>query len=297
MRELRHELGRREIDAVRAVLLQRKARVARSQFWQYLHDELAIGRAAANGRHFDLAASDREALRSYVLSSTGLDLLATSLPDNSADRIAVAGVSNNEKLSTQMVSQDYVLVTSAEGRLALRDGGVDIPRGSALWLSWRQLASSADECFVFVENEAAFLHWHKANLPPELCSAVAIYRGHDKVSRAVQAFAAAIDAQQCIVANDYDPAGLAMARQQRAGFMLVPELPDEFLRQRDGWFSKPTAFQDQARQHDANKHWVRGGALEAWRWMDSQRSTITQEAMLATGARLRLLELTPDSSD
>lgn len=283
-------LKRGEFTRIITLIKQRKSKVKQSGLWRSLCADLGIGESSADGRWVIFTADDREILRSTIRKQAGFDPLVDSLPDaESVDRLMMAGAIDQEKYARAAVGKERLLLTVPHGDLLVDGRAYTVPPQTALWVDWRTVKLAADQALIIVENKAAFIHWNRSKLPVELKSAVAVYRGDKLEARALINWLKTLPADRVVGAYDFDPAGLAMAREQGVGSILVPSEPDRFLEQRGGALHKQSAFADQHRQHESNRQWASGEVQVLWRWMDINGSSITQETMLEAGETLRLV--------
>ena len=289
------DLSPRDFVAIQKLLQKRSAKLPLTKLWRRVCDEYGIGSISVDERHIGFNAADREQLRKVVFRETSFDPLTDELPDFAkSDRVALAGFSSNEKIGRRAVGAGRVLVTSASGRLLVDGEYFSVPKGTGLWLDWRRIGRPQGEPIIVVENEAAFNAWHCFRLPEPLRSCAAVYRGHDSAAVATNEWVDSLTKDELIGAYDFDPAGLAMAKQCGVGQILVPADPGEFLgtsTQNSPALDKSSAFLQQHQQHASNRLWVSGEIKGAWRWMDEHGSSITQEAMASTAALMRLIPL------
>ncbi len=281
-----------EVRRVIALVKQRKSKVKQSPLWRSICADLGIGESSADGRWVNFSADDRALLCSAVRQQTGFDPLVDTLPDaGSASRLEMAGAINQEKHARAAVGRDRLLLAVPCGELLVDGVAYKVPPGAAMWVNWQEVELAADQALIIVENKAAFLNWHRSKLPAALKSAVAVYRGDNLEARALVSWLQTLPAKRVVGAYDFDPAGLAMAREQGVGAILVPSQPNRFLEQRGGALHKQSAFADQHRQHESNRRWLCEAAEPLWRWMETNGSSITQEAMLEAEEMLKLVRL------
>ncbi len=268
---------RAEIAAIERLLKSDKTCVRRNATWDRIHDETGAGTVVA--REIRFSQGDRQRLREYVLSQTGLD---PQFDSRDGGRMALARHDASEKLGSDSVfGQLVVVATAGAARIAVQGREVRTPPGAVLSilpdrLDRERLKASR---MVVVENGAILPFWQDIRLPEPWKDAVLVYRGHRENLRTVASLIREQPAEYLGFFQDFDPAGLAMATAAGRGSVLIPA--DWARLRRDSGINQPDVHLRQLEQLKSLGREKQPGAASVIGHMAREQLAVMQEHMVA----------------
>jgi hypothetical protein len=191
------------IGIVSSALRRASDRVPLNATWRKLNHEHGIGQV--HGAGLNLTQGDRTHLRELVIRHEAFDPMLDDLASLRGDRMAIAKAAKNEKLSRRPVSEDIVLIGSANGDLNLPRGRFSIPRGTVLQMPASALAGLNQ--IVLVENLNPMYVLDQFKWPCGIDSIPMIFRGSPQYSPAAVSRALGL-VERIICFPDFDPQGL-----------------------------------------------------------------------------------------
>lgn len=216
----------REFNLIQRFLRGGKDRVRLNATWQKLYDEEGIGVLTSGMLVF--SPSDRASLVDWFKGRTGINPLVQG--SIQGDRIDVAKISTNEKLSTNAVFSGEIRVAARQGVEILTINGPALtPPGSSLVIDISSLILN-DTSVILVENGAVMRRINELVMAPAHLNSVFVYRGHNSDAEAVSKMVASNMAVKFIGFYDFDPAGLMMAIEAGLDELFLPTFTDEMLK-------------------------------------------------------------------
>ena len=281
------KFNRRLLTTIQKALINRSDRIKVNQIWKSVHNELNVGDIDAG--YIELSAYDLRTIRDWFIAHEGIDLLTDSLD---GDRIQLASLSRDEKLSSDNVFENMIRVNCQSGIIPLHNGNVSTVEKTLLQVNANQIRLEDLLCAVIIENGAAAINWHAYNKPSAARNAVVVYRGHGSEVKYVKNW---IDSLEDSVVKigffDFDPAGIGMALDYNVDYILVPDQLNSDLV--SGKNNKPEHFDSQIVKRSNLENELPESLKEIWKWMSQSdiKCAITQEKMLALNLTLRLLDI------
>ncbi|TRX57047.1 hypothetical protein [Thalassomonas sp. M1454] len=261
-----------------------------SKLGKFLSDYQDLGKINQTSKLLSFDVSQKKNLRAELEQTYGQTLLTVNF--NELTYLQSANVSKQEKLAGVKPNDNYVLVKVLSENALSINGHKQIPSNLAMRVSIDDIGVSAIKHLVVIENLTAFDHIDKAILPPQLMSAVFIYRGHEKYNAkgCLNLLNKLPQACQIIAFTDFDPKGLEIALTiAKVSACLLPELSRELI---------ATSHEpDYEKQYSSmvylnkvnNKH-----LREYIKSIESKRLSIKQEHILVTHSPLSLVKIEPN---
>ncbi|RCU49567.1 hypothetical protein DU002_11665 [Corallincola holothuriorum] len=279
-------MNKRQLEVLRRQIRYWRDEVTLNPSWRAICDEFEL-QERIEGSLIRFQFKDKAWLREQAKRSGYGDLLLDDAPTGHRIDAARSGLVN-EKLAPVTPEQQYVLLTSQGGKLPCAGVEKLQPRMSVR-VAIDDLALALIDVLVIVENLDVFDHWHCTNLPAELGTAVATYRGHDSVAKGVCHLIERLpQTVQIVVFPDLDPDGLKIAlTTPKVNSLLICDFTDDLI--------AVGSSDDFNKQHQAAKY-LDGAELAAWQplWTElkKHKRSIKQQHMLAHKVELRLIPLT-----
>lgn len=262
--------NKRHLTAIMNAVRRNQDKITLTDTWRQIHQLYGVGTKLGTSALL-LTAADHQTLLALVRKDMSLDPLKHSTAALEGDRLALAAISRNEKVSGRTVGEGLVLVAHPSGRVLLPSGDYQHPRGGTLNLQAIDLHGL--ERVLLVENLSVMLAAHRYQLPTELQDVPMLFRGDRQWSpRAVSAAREGIS--DLISFPDYDPQGLMNSLTAGASAVVVPA-PATIARILEARLNKPADFD---RQSSAVEWLARGGAAIAADML-CRRLAISQETM------------------
>ena len=245
--------------------------------------EFQIG--SLTSRKYKTNFDDRIKLRAWTKKYlNGFDLERDSLE---GDRLDSARKFINEKVSPQPVFGERICMAVQEGEVCLKSGEANLPDGALLNVDINQVDLTSHDKVIIVENGTAIINWYKVNLPDEMKSYLAIYRGHGGDSACLKSWLQNNrDRLQIIAFVDLDPAGLQIAMTLDCDILLMPEDIDGLKS-----FSLSERYSRQYKQAEFVEKNASGKLLELLGKIKSNQLSISQEAIISQRHRLTSLPI------
>lgn len=272
--------NKRYLTAIMNAVRRNQDKITLTDTWRQIHQLYGVGTKLGTSALL-LTAADHQTLLALVRKDMSLDPLEHSTAALEGDRLALAAISRNEKISGRAVGEGLVLVAHPSGRVLLPSGEYQHPRGGTL--NVQAIDLHGVEKVLLVENLSVMIAAHRYQLPVELQDVPMLFRGDRQWSpRAVSAAREGIS--DLISFPDYDPQGLMNSLTAGASAVVVPA-PATITRILEARLNKPADFDRQS----AAVEWLerRGGAIVAD--MLRRRLAISQESM--AGQVLELIAL------
>lgn len=230
------------------VVKTRQKTVTATPLWRKLHVAFHLGIVNGNQLHFDIA--DLEKMREITRYKLSMDPLYMSAE---GDRIALAGITQNEKLSRAPIFASNIHVARANNLpIFTLDGVSSTPNNAALTIMNGGLDLSRFNKVVLIENGSLFANWALLKLPEECADALLIYRGH---GAGIQTTYNLLRARPttCILYGffDFDPAGLAMSMEAGCDRTILPKNIDEVI--------EDNKFRHLNKEEIFHRQWARKG--------------------------------------
>jgi len=261
--------------AIQQVVRHAKCDVSLGITWSDIHTEWHVGEI--RGKRLFFSAEDREKLRSIAILAAGRDPMDE---DIQGSRVEVAATVIDEKWSNESPFKDMVYVCSRE--LPVKEGKIEIPSGTMFFIDIEQIDINSINSVIIIENAAAARFWQQYEIT--IPNGLAIYRGHDQSAVAVKKLMNQLPSHvRKIGFFDLDPAGFNIALSSGVEYLLLPEDKDGLLPGNRESFIKQYAKYSGIEKRLPEK-WI-----DSWTWVVRQGECITQEKMLAKGARIRLV--------
>lgn len=287
---------RRMTASVQKAIRYQYQSVRVTKAWAQLHEELDVGTRVGNTLH--LTERDRDVLARAFQREMGADLRTL---DMQQDRIGMAGVVRDEKLSGKAALGSLQRVAMPGGAVAVKgeDGEVvrvPTPPGTVLSVETSRLVLDPQDCrrVMIIENGAVMDRWWGllALLPAEWHhETLFCYRGHDQAQSTLNAWIKALPEDVEVgYCGDYDAGGVSIAVNTflplvggERFWLLAPE-PSVAMPKNA---NKPSVYLDQlpmlqtlersSASSDVQAHLCR---------LRQQELAVTQEAMMACGISL-----------
>lgn len=216
----------REFNLIQRFLRSDKDRVRLNATWQKIYNEEGIG--VLIGGMLVFSPVDRASLVDWFKGKTGINPLVQG--SIQGDRIDVAEVSTNEKLSTNAVFSGEIRVAARQGvEIHTINGPALTPPGSNLEIDISLLILNGASVII-VENGAVMRRINELVMAPAHINSVFVYRGHSSDAVAVSQMVASNMAVKIMGLYDFDPAGLMMAIEAGLDELFLPALTDEMLK-------------------------------------------------------------------
>ena len=272
--------NKRYLTAIMNAVRRNQDKITLTDTWRQIHQLYGVGTKLGTSALL-LTAADHQTLLALVRKDMSLDPLEHSTAALEWDRLALAAISRNEKVSGRAVGEGLVLVAHPSGRVLLPSGEYQHPRGGTL--NVQAIDLHGVEKVLLVENLSVMIAAHRYQLPAELQDVPMLFRGDRQWSpRAVSA--AREGGADLISFPDYDPQGLMNSLTAGASAVVVPA-PATIARILEARLNKPADFDRQS----AAAEWLerRGRTIVAD--MLRRRLAISQESM--AGQVLELIAL------
>lgn len=268
----------REFNLIQRFLRGGKDRVRLNATWQKLYDEEGIG--VLTGGTLVFSPSDRASLVDWFKGKTGINPLVQG--SIQGDRIDVAEISTNEKLSTNAVFSGEVRVAARQGVEILTINGPALtPPGSSLVIDIASLILNGTS-IIIVENGAVMRRINELVMAPTHVNSVFVYRGHNSDAEAVSKMVASNMDVEFIGFYDFDPAGLMMAIETGLDELVLPTFTDEMLKAGIlEKFNQPNKFWEQSAIFERLKRKAPDTLKEILSLMAKYELAIMQEHLIA----------------
>lgn len=277
-----------EIAAIERLLKGSKLKVQRNQIWEQICAENGVGQVI--GREIHFTPADRQRLREYVVAEHGLD---PQYDSRAGGRMAVARKDASEKLSRDSVfGQLIVLATAGNAKVRASGEYVITPRGTVFSVlpECLDIDHLQSQKLVIIENGGLMPYWADLQLPETWKDSVILYRGHRENARTVAEIALNQPADKLAWFYDFDPAGQALALDQRRGSTLVPEKWREFGRHTP--FNQPKTHRKHSVALKKLKGWATGELLAIAEHMENEELALMQEHMVLRQVQMKALLIT-----
>ncbi|MES2822467.1 MAG: hypothetical protein V4732_02615 [Pseudomonadota bacterium] len=220
------KIGKRLYELLQRVVKTRQKTVELTSTWKVFHTEFNVGKIIANRLHFSVL--DLEKIRELSLHKLSIDPLFTVAE---GDRIALSGITHNEKLSRYQVFANNVHVARfANLPIKTPRGTTFTPGNTGLALMDGDFDLSFYESVVLIENGTVFANWSSLQLPMDCSESLLMYRGHGSGIRTTYKILKARPSTCKLFGFfDFDPAGLAMALSVGCNGIVLPDDIDEVL--------------------------------------------------------------------
>lgn len=237
------------------------------------------------------SADDKRRLRQQVKKEVGRDPFTEQLPDN---RLEMAQFHANEKLAAKPVSDDHLLLNSADGVIRINGEQIQLHPQSLTSAGLLCLNSSIQtvehQTIVVVENLAIMALCNDWQLPLTDPQTLWIYRGDHKSGAKAQAcrdFVERFGADKTVIVfSDMDPKGLEIAlTMPHVDYWLGPEQKvwrtclQSRLANREGFDMQNSALTYLERLSDQQR--LSGALNELITCMKEERSSYRQEHMFS----------------
>lgn len=262
--------NKRHLTAIMNAVRRNQDKITLTDTWRQIHQLYGVGTKLGTSALL-LTAVDHQTLLALVRKDMSLDPLRHSTAVLEGDRLALAAISRNEKVSGRPVGEGLVLVAHPSGRVLLPSGDYQHPRGGTLNVQATDLHGL--EKVLLVENLSVMLAADRYQLPTELQHVPMLFRGDRQWSpKAVSAARAGIT--DLISFPDYDPQGLMNSLTAGASAVVVPASVT-IARILEARLNKPADFDRQS----SAVEWLerRGGTIAAD--LLRRRLAISQESM------------------
>lgn len=253
------------------------ANVVLSGVFRVFYSDFNIG--IASGDKLKLTSKDIRQIRKLIKEQSGFDLLTDSIPNSRTD---MAQFFPNEKLSSRPVKGKVIkiyglLSTNINGRK------YDLEEGMNIEISLSCLKSIEHNQIVIVENYEAFSKFRlvKSDMGS---NPLIVYRGDKEGGVISKEIALAFPDIELVAWFDTDPKGISLAFASGAGYMLIPDLSKETLKDH----GRSNLFNNQY------QNWEQVSALippKLKLLMSSVEKGITQESIMANGISVRLYKI------
>ncbi len=272
--------NKRHLTAIMNAVRRNQDRVTLTDTWRQIHQDYDVG-TMHGASALLLTEADRRTLRALVKRDMSLDPLVHNTAVLEGDRLALAAISRNEKVSGRAVGEGLVLVAHPSGKVRLPFGDYQHPRGGTLNIQAVDLHGMAK--VLLVENLSVLLAAHRYHLPSELQDVPMLFRGDRQWSpKAVSTAREGV--AELISFPDYDPQGLMNSLTAGAAAIVVPT-PATIAHILECRLNKPADFDKQA----AAVEWLEREGLPITADMLGRRLAISQESM--AGQALELIAL------
>lgn len=262
--------NKRHLKAIMNAVRRNQDKITLTDTWRQIHELYGVGTKLGTSALL-LTAADHQTLLALVRKDMSLDPLRHSTDALEGDRLVLAAISRNEKVSGRTVGEGLVLVAQPSGRVLLPSGDYQHPRGGTLNVQASDLHGL--ERVLLVENLSVMLAAHRYQLPAELQGVPMLFRGDRQWSpKAVSA--ARVGITDLISFPDYDPQGLMNSLTAGASAVVVPA-PATIARILEARLNKPADFD---RQSSAVEWLERRGCSIAADLL-RRRLAISQESM------------------
>jgi hypothetical protein len=212
---------RREIEAIRKLLIAGKREVKAGKLWTVIADLVDVG--DRDGKTIRFSLRDLERLRIFVKREAGHEPTLGTLKH---DRVAQSGVANNEKLALGGVFDSMVLMSRPKGGDLPVEGIKNLPPGTVACVAPAELRDplTISEPIVIVENGAIMAHVKEIQWPTTLENPIVMYRGHGRNLPQLMDWVLRIPDKSLVLGYfDLDPDGLLMTRQYGCSGCLIPK--------------------------------------------------------------------------
>jgi len=274
-----------EIAAVERLLRSDKTTVQRNKTWDTICAETGAGSVVGKEIHF--TPTDKQRLREYIASESGLD---PQFDSRAGGRMAMAHHDASEKLTSDSVF-GHLVVLATTGSAAVKVNGDTIrtPPGSVLSVLPQDLDREhlKTQKLMIVENGAIMPHWRDIQLPNDWKHSVIMYRGHRANMRTVADIARSQPEEKLGWFFDFDPAGLALGIDQGRGRLMIPEQWFNFDSKTG--FNQPGKYRDQSAAMDRIKRKATGELLDIIGYMEKYSLALMQEHLVQR--RVALIEI------
>ena len=253
------------------------ANVVLSGVFRVFYSDFNIG--IASGDKLKLTSKDIRQIRKLIKEQSGFDLLTDSIPNSRTD---MAQFFPNEKLSSRPVKGKVIkiyglLSTNINGRK------YDLEEGMNIEISLSCLKSIEHNQIVIVENYEAFSKFRlvKSDMGS---NPLIVYRGDKEGGVISKEIALAFPEIELVAWFDTDPKGISLAFASGAGYILIPDLSKETLKDH----GRSNLFNNQY------QNWEQVSALippKLKLLMSSVEKGITQESIMANGISVRLYKI------
>ncbi|HCE0605660.1 DUF7281 domain-containing protein [Pseudomonas aeruginosa] len=233
--------NKRHLTAIMKAVRRNQDKITLTDTWRQIHELYGVGTKLGTSTLL-LTTADHQTLLALVRKDMSLDPLRHSTAALEGDRLALAAISRNEKVSGRTVGEGLVLVAQPSGRVLLPSGDYQHPRGGTLNVQASDLHGL--ERVLLVENLSVMLAAHRYQLPAELQDVPMLFRGDRQWSpKAVSA--ARVGITDLISFPDYDPQGLMNSLTAGASAVVVPA-PATIARILEARLNKPADFDRQS---------------------------------------------------
>ncbi|WP_425263060.1 DUF7281 domain-containing protein [Vibrio owensii] len=248
-----------------------------------LHSDFGIGTRARDKVTFK--ATDRSKVVRLVKRKFNIDLVNDELDVN---RIEASKMAGNEKLATIAPKKNNIEVRSLSRHIMINGHICTMPTAEAsMILDKNKIKSLSHPVALIIENYEAFKSLSIELLPIDIdfSNAILIYRGDKNIANADDILKTLGTPTYSWM--DYDPHGfnLALAQKEFTLGTLTPQEPEEMYRL---GYGKRSTYDDHIRFHQ-------GLRVKAYPWVNSaldvmnkHLETITQEAIIHAGQRLKI---------
>jgi len=265
-----------EIAAVERLLRSDKTTVQRNKTWEAICAETGAGNVVGKDIYF--TSADKQRLREYIASESGLD---PQFDSRAGGRMALANHDVNEKLTSDSVfGHLVVLATLGKASIKIDNVVTKTPLGSVLSVlpNKLDLEHLKTQKLLVVENGAVMPYWGDFELPSEWQNSIIIYRGHRENMRTVADIARSQPEENLGWFFDFDPAGLALAVDQGKGELLIPDQWFNF--DSSTGFNQPNKYRDQQAVLSRVREKVTGELIDIVNHMEMNSLALMQEHLV-----------------
>jgi hypothetical protein len=285
--------SRREIESIRLVLRRNQEEVQSNSLWLKLCEKCDVGEVGP--KIIKLNSVHRDRLRSAVIRNYGFDPLHIEAV---GDRIQTAAITKDEKLFSDSVFGEQLILASPNGAIPTINGPTSTPKGALISLRSTVLKADQIDTLVIVENASLMIHWDRWTNVSWLDKVILLYRGHGKNVEMVRSLVDQIrDKSKIICFPDFDPAGFDIALRFCPDALIVPSEWQEWrvgnpfverFNKTDNYFAQVSSLGiDWLQRFPILKH---NTVLDALlRHVEREKLAITQEHMIANDKSLMLL--------
>ena len=251
--------------------------VVLSGVFEIFHRDFSVG--ITSGEKLQLTSRDIRQIRKVIKEQSGFDLLTDPIPNSRTD---MAQFFPNEKLSSRPVKEKIIKVygilsTNINGRK------YDLEEGMNIEISLSCLKSIDHNQIVIVENYEAFSKFRLVQSDMG-SNPLIVYRGDKEGGVISKEIALAFPEIELVAWFDTDPKGISLAFASGAGYILIPDLSKETLKDH----GRSNLFNNQY------QNWEQVSALippKLKLLMSSVEKGITQESIMANGISVRLYKI------
>lgn len=229
--------NKRHLTAIMNAVRRKQDKITLTDTWRQIHQLYGVGTKHGTSA-LVLTAEDHQTLLAVARKDMSLDPLKHSTAVLKGDRLALAAIFRNKKVSGRMVGEGLVLVAHPSGRVLLPSGDYQHSRGGTLNIQASDLHGL--ERVLLVENLSVMLAAHRYQMPAQLQDVPMLFRG-DRQRSPKAVSAARVGNSDLISFPDYDPQGLMNSMTTGASAVVVPA-PATIARILEARLNKPADF-------------------------------------------------------